>query len=99
MSGLAHRILRGRVAATLATYCEPMGMHQGRMIVRMRAGEGVVGVFDQLRDELVIFDAAALVALADAETLAVEDEVDAADDVIPLGKCAGMRIIDPPSRL
>lgn len=96
MSGLASRILRGRIAATLATNAEPFGSHQGRLIVRLRQ-EATVGVFDQLRDELVLFDAAALVALASAETLAADtDEV---VDVVPLGRCAGFRIIDPPSRL
>lgn len=96
MSGLASRIFRGRAAAALATHAEQLGTHQGRLIVRLR-GEATVGVFDQLRDELVLFDAAALVALASAESLAADtDEV---VDVVPLGRCAGFRVIDPPSRL
>jgi hypothetical protein len=89
MSGLASMILRGRAALALAANAELLGMQQDRRIVRLR-GEASVGVYDATREELVVFDGAALVALALAET----DE-----DTPWIESRSGVRVTNPPSRL
>jgi hypothetical protein len=89
MNGLAHMVMRGRPAQLVARNAELLGLHQERCIVRLR-DEACVGVYDAAREVLVVFDAAALVALA--ETEASEEMAHDIGDVASVA-------IDPPSRL
>lgn len=68
MSGLALRVLHGFDATVAMARARHLGTAQGRHIVMdEHGGQPTIGVYDRLAQQLVVFDGAALVALASAE--------------------------------
>lgn len=97
MSGLALSIVRGGDVSRLVASGRAMAVHQQRLIVQLPT-PGHIGVLDASRDVLVLFDAAALVALADAEILA-SSQADVDADTYAVSDASPNAIAGPPSRL
>lgn len=74
---LAQRIIRGETASLLAMQAELLGFSGNHRIVHLR-DTASIGVFDLERDALVVFDGAALAALAKLELVSTSDELAAA---------------------
>lgn len=67
MSGLSLTTLCGDAAHLVAAQAELISKVQGRFIYRLRTEQLRIAVYDDAARCLVVFDAAALVALTDAE--------------------------------
>lgn len=74
---LAQRIIRGEPASLVAMQAELLGFSGNNRIVHLR-DTASIGVFDLERDALVVFDGAALAALAKLELVSTSDEPAAA---------------------
>ncbi len=110
MSGLAWSILQGLPALTELARSQVLGTCQGRCLVAIGGIGAVVsgkpfgsskpfglGVYDKTAQRMVVFDGAALVALAEAETLAAQEEPDERPAPFPTWETTW--VLDPPSRL
>lgn len=85
-----NRVLRGFAAHTALVGGITVGRHEGRHIVCLR--DPALGIYDPAEKTLVVFDPAALVALASIDL--------AADQVThPPRHSADGYVINPPSRL
>jgi len=91
MSGLASCILRGEPAFLVAGQATLLGRTERHEIHKLNTAECRLAVWDVDERSLVVFDTAALVALAHQEVI---DERKA-----PKPTFSGLRSIDPPSRL
>ncbi|MGS1014075.1 hypothetical protein ACVCL0_09220 [Rhodanobacter sp. UC4450_H17] len=67
MTGLATTVLSGDAAFLVATQAELLTNHNGCDVYKLKTPDLRVGVYESATRRLVIFDAAALVALALSE--------------------------------
>lgn len=90
MSGLTSCILRGEPAFLVAGQATLLGRTEAHEIHKLNTAECRIAVWDVASRALVVFDTAALIALAQAEAIDERNSRRVTDSV---------NAIDPPSRL